>query len=290
MEDVITNKAKVLVEAYRYIQRYKGKIFVLKAGGSILKIKEAKENFLFDISFLSAVGIKSLVVCGGGPLITEEMEKRGKKAEFIEGIRVTDSETLNIARKILSDIRDEFVNFLREKMGVKAEGLEPEERFLIARKIHYQRGEEVIDLGFVGQIEYADVDYIKKKFEENDVLVVIPLAYSKEGVIYNVNADLVAYSLATNMKVEKLIFLTNVSGVMRNPENQDTLIPILKIDQAENLINKGIIDGGMIPKVKAGIKSVKEGVEKVHIISGNIPHSILLEVFTDEGIGTEIVK
>ncbi|HDN97855.1 MAG TPA: acetylglutamate kinase [bacterium] len=290
MEDVITNKAKVLVEAYRYIQRYKGKIFVLKAGGSILKIKEAKENFLFDISFLSAVGIKSLVVCGGGPLITEEMEKKGKKAEFIEGIRVTDSETLNIARKILSDIRDEFVNFLREKMGVKAEGLEPEERFLIARKIHYQRGEEVIDLGFVGQIEYADVDYIKKKFEENDVLVVIPLAYSKEGVIYNVNADLVAYSLATNMKVEKLIFLTNVSGVMRNPENQDTLIPILKIDQAENLINKGIIDGGMIPKVKAGIKSVKEGVEKVHIISGNIPHSILLEVFTDEGIGTEIVK
>ncbi len=290
MEQEITNKAKVLIEAFPYIQKYCGKYFVIKAGGSILKIREAKENFLPDVAFLSTVGIKPIIVCGGGPFITEEIEKRGKKVRFIEGIRVTDSETLGIVKKILSDVRDGFVEFLKKEMKIEAIGLEPEEKFLIARKVHYQKGEEVIDLGFVGQIEYVDTEYLKKKFGENQVLVITPLAYSKEGILYNVNADSVAYSVSTAIKAEKLIFLTNVAGVMRNPENPETLISILKISQAENLIKEGIINAGMVPKVRAGIKSIKEGVKKVHIISGNISHSILLEVFTDEGIGTEIVR
>jgi len=290
VEQEITNKAKVLIEAFPYIQKYRGKYFVIKAGGSILKIREAKENFLPDVAFLSTVGIKPIIVCGGGPFITEEIEKRGKKVRFIEGIRVTDSETLGIVKKILSDVRDGFVEFLRKEMKIEAVGLEPEEKFLIARKVHYQKGEEVIDLGFVGQIEYVDTEYLKKKFEETQVIVITPLAYSKEGILYNVNADSVAYSVSTAIKAEKLIFLTNVLGVMRNPENPETLISILKISQAENLIKEGIINAGMVPKVRAGIKSIKEGVKKVHIISGNISHSILLEVFTDEGVGTEIVK
>ena len=204
MEQEITNKAKVLIEAFPYIQKYRGKYFVIKAGGSILKIREAKENFLPDVAFLSTVGIKPIIVCGGGPFITEEIEKRGKKVRFIEGIRVTDSETLGIVKKILSDVRDGFVEFLKKEMKIEAAGLEPEEKFLIARKVHYQKGEEVIDLGFVGQIEYVDTEYLKKKFEENQVLVITPLAYSKEGILYNVNADSVAYSVSTAIKAEKL--------------------------------------------------------------------------------------
>ena len=290
MEEEILKKAEVLMESFPYIREFKNKIFVIKVGGSIFRIPEAKQNILQDIAFLEIVDIKTILICGGGPFITEEIEKRGKKTKFIDGLRVTDEKTIEIVKEVLFGVRDEIVNYLKKKLKVKAAPLLPEEKFMIAKKIHYQKGEEVIDLGFVGQVKDVNVEYIEKKLNEEKILVVSPLAYSEEGIIYNINGDAVASSIAEKMKATKLIFLTDVPGVMRNPENPETLISGLEVNQAKELISKGIIKEGMVPKVKSAISAINKGVEKVHIISGNIPHSILLEIFTEQGIGTEIKK
>lgn len=290
MEEEILKKGEVLMEAFPYIKEFKNKTFVIKVGGSIFRIPEAKENILQDIAFLETVDIKTILICGGGPFITEEIEKRGKKTKFIDGLRITDKDTIEIVKEVLFGVRDEIVNYLKKKLKVKASPLLPEEKFIIAKKIHYQRGEEVIDLGFVGQVKEVNDKYIEEKLNENKILVISPLAYSEEGVIYNINGDAVASSIAEKMKAAKLIFLTDVLGVMRNPENPETLISTLDVNQGKELISKGIIKEGMVPKVKSGISAINKGVEKVHIISGNIPHSILLEIFTEQGIGTEIKK
>jgi len=158
----------------------------------------------------------------------------------------------------------------------------------MAKKVHYQKGEEIVDLGFVGQAGSINTDYINAKLEKERVLVMAPVAHGEDGHLYNINGDAVASAAAEWLKAEKLIFITDVLGVMRNPQNPETLISILQVPEAEELIEKSIIKGGMIPKVKSGVSSIKKGVKKVHIISGNIPHSIVLEVFTEHGIGTEI--
>jgi acetylglutamate kinase len=289
MEENILKKADVFVEAFKYIKEFKNKIFVIKIGGSIYQIEEAKENVLFDIAFLSTIGIKIIVVCGGGKFISEEIEKKGKKTQFVDGLRVTDFETLQIVKNVLFKIRDEIVEKLN-RYDVNAGKLEPEEKFIFASKIHYQKGEEIIDLGFVGSIKKVDVEYIKNRLNEKNILVCAPIAIGEDGNFYNVNGDSFAANIAINLKNEKLIFITDVPGIMRNLENPDTLISILTISQCEELLKEGVIKGGMIPKVKAGINGIKSGVKKVHIISGNIPHSLLIEVLTEHGIGSEIVK
>ena len=289
MEEDIIMKAEVLIEAFPYIQQYQGKYFVMKVGGSIFRKQEAKVSILQDIAFLKLIGIKSILVCGGGPFITEEIEKRGKKVEFVDGLRITDKEVIEIVKDVLSGVRDELVDYLNNELKVGASSIQPEENCLSAKKIHYQTGEEVVDLGFVGQVDKVNTERFKEKSMENDILVLAPLAYSDEGVLYNINGDTVASSIATALGAEKLIYLTNVLGVMRNPEKSDTLISVLEVSQVESLRKQKVIKSGMIPKVKAATDAIKKGVNKVHIISGNIPHSILLEIFTDQGIGTEIV-
>ena len=288
MDDEMGKRARSLVEAYPYIRRYQGKYFVIKAGGSMLRIREAKDNFLPDIAFLSLVGIRVVIVCGGGPFISEELENRKKKADFIDGMRVTDGETMKIVRGTLMKVRDEFVGFLAGEMGVSAVASDPGDGLLTARKIRYQKGEEIIDLGFVGQVQNVNTALFDEK-TRSDVVVMTPIALSDDGTEYNINADSVASAVATALNAEKLMFVTNVPGVMRKVENPETLISILNVSQAEKLIKEGIIDAGMIPKVKSGIASINNGVKKVHIISGNITQAILLEVFTDQGVGTEIV-
>ncbi|HOL22535.1 MAG TPA: acetylglutamate kinase [bacterium] len=289
MEEEVIKKAEVLAEAYPYIKQYKDSIFVVKVGGSILRMKNVADTIIKNIAFLEVVGIKVIVVCGGGPFITEEIEKRGKKPVFIEGLRVTDKETLQIVQDVLFDVRDNIVKNLKEKLDVKADILSPEENFMTAKKIHYQKGAEVIDLGFVGQITNVNSEYINSRLEENRVLVLAPLISGDDGCLYNVNGDSVASSVAEALKSEKLIFITDVAGVMRNPQNPDTLISVLHINEAEELMEQNIIKGGMLPKVKAGVSAIKKGVKKVHIISGNITNSIILEVFTELGVGTEIL-
>jgi len=290
VEDEILKKADVLIEAYPYIKKYKEKTFVIKIGGSILRIDEARENILQDIAFLEVVGINVVLICGGGPFITEEIEKRGGKAKFIDGLRVTDKKALEIVKDVLYGIRDTIINDFKNKFGLSASSLTSEEKFITGKKIHYQRGEEVVDLGFVGQVAEVSSQCIEEKLKKEKVLVAAPLAYDKEGVLLNINGDAVASSIAENMKVEKLIFITDVLGIMRNPEKAETLISVLEISEGDELIKKKVIKEGMIPKVRAAMNAIKKGVKKVHIISGNVSHSILLEVFTKSGVGTEIIK
>ncbi len=290
MEDEVIKKAEVLVEAYPYIKEYREKVFVIKCGGSIFRISGVKENILRDMAFLEAVGIKTLLVCGGGPFISEEIEKRNKKPVFVDGLRVTDAETLRIVKDVLFGVRDDIVGYLNGTLKVKAAALLPEERFMTARKIHYQKGEEVIDLGFVGQVGGVDTKLLNTKLGKDRSLVAAPLAHGDDGSLYNINGDSVASALAESLKAEKLIFITDVLGVMRNPQNPETLISVLQTSEAEELIEKNIIKGGMIPKVKSGLSSIKKGVGKVHIVSGSIAHSIILEIFTEHGVGTEILK
>lgn len=281
-------KAEVLVEALPYIQQYKGRVFVVKIGGAILRLPESKKNILHDIAFLNAVGIKTIVVCGAGPTITEEIEKRGKKVKFIEGLRVTDADVLEIVVELLGANRDEIVKTLRDEFNTEALAVKEDQGHLIARKIHWQKGDEIIDLGFVGQVEKVNTDVINS-FLEKGVVVFSPIGISEDGQKYNINGDSVSSAVARAMGAEKLIFITSVRGVMRNIDNPDTMLSIITASQAENLIKEGVIQGGMIPKVRGAIASLKGGVKKVHIISGNIPHSLILEVFTEQGAGTEII-
>lgn len=289
MDEEIIKKADVLVEAYPYIKKYRDKIFVIKFGGSIFRLSQIKENILKDIAFLEAAGVKTLLVCGGGPFINEEIEKQGKTPKFVEGLRVTDEETLSIVKNVLYGIRDKIVEYLKETLEVKAAVLEPEEKFMLARKIHYQQGEKIVNLGFVGQVASVNSEYIGEKVEKERILVAAPVVSSEDGTLYNINGDSVASGLAEAMQAEKLIFITDVLGVMRNPENPQTLISVLKHSEVEDLIAGNIIKEGMIPKVSSGISAIKKGVKKVHIVSGNIQHSIILEVFTEHGVGTEII-
>ncbi len=290
MDEEVVKKADVLVEAYPYIKKYRDKIFVIKFGGSIFKLPQIKDSILNDIAFLEVVGIKTIIVCGGGPFINDEIEKRGKKPDFVEGLRVTDEETLNIVKDVLSGIRDRIVEYYRSSLNVTAAALLPEEKFMLARKIHYQQGEKVINLGFVGQVASVNSDYIKSRLEKERILVAAPISSSEENVMYNINADSVASGLAEALQVEKLIYITDVLGVMRNPENPQTLISVLRQSEVEELVSSKVIKSGMIPKVSAGISAIRKGVKKVHIISGNIQHSIVLEVFTEHGVGTEITE
>ncbi|MCK9265754.1 acetylglutamate kinase [bacterium] len=289
MDEEAIKKAEVLTEAYPYIKAYRDKVFVIKFGGSIFKLPQIKENILKDIAFLEVVGIKTVLVCGGGPFINEEIEKRGKKPEFIEGLRVTDEETLLIVKDVLFGIRDDIVKYLVETLNVQASALTPEEKFMVARKIHYQQGEKIINLGSVGQVASVNPDYIRTRLSKEKILVVSPVVSSEEGLLYNINGDSVASSLAEELQAEKLIYITDVLGVMRNPENPQTLISALKHSEVEDLISSNVIKDGMIPKVSSGIAAIKKGVKKVHIVSGNVQHSVILEVFTEHGIGTEIM-
>jgi acetylglutamate kinase len=290
MNDDVGKKVDVFVEAFKYIKEFKNKVFVIKVGGSIYQIEDAKENILFDIACFSLLNIKIILVCGGGKFINDEIEKRGWKSKFIDGLRVTDFQTLNIVKDVLFNVRDEIITILKNKFECNVDKISPEEKFVIASKIHYQKGEEVIDLGYVGQPRKTNVEYIENKLKEKDILVCAPLAIGEDENLYNINGDTFASFIASSLKSEKLIFITDVLGIMRNPENPDTLISTLTISQGEELIKEGVIKEGMIPKVKAGINGIKNGVKTVHIISGNIPHSLLLEVLTDVGVGSQIIK
>jgi len=290
MTDEVGKKADILVEAFKYIKEFKNRIFVIKVGGSIYQIEDVKESILFDVAFLSFLDIKIILVCGGGKFINDEIEKKGGKAKFVDGLRVTDLQTLNVVKDVLFRVRDEIVTILKDKFECNVDKITPEEKFVTASKIHYQKGEEVVDLGFVGQLKKANIEYIENKLKEKNILVCAPLAMGDDENLYNVNGDTFASFVASNLKSEKLIFITDVLGIMRNPENPDTLISTLTVSQGEELIKDGVIKEGMIPKVKAGINGIKNGVKSVHIISGNIPHSLILEVLTEHGVGSEIIK
>ncbi len=278
-------KSAVLIEAVPYIKKFFQKVVVIKYGGAAVDEKGIEKSILEDIIFMNYAGMRPILVHGGGPLISKMMKKAGLEPKFIHGRRVTDTETVHIIDKALHIINRKIVNGLKE-MGAKAFGLSGRENNLIRVK----KMKTDFDLGFVGEVTSVDTTVVKKLIEDNIIPVIYPLGTGRDGNLYNVNADDVASEIAMALKAEKFVLLTNVRGIMRDKNNPKSLYHTLRVREVNALMKRKVIDSGMIPKASACVNAIKGGVKKSHILDASIPHALLLEIFTDKGIGTEIVK
>ncbi len=287
----ITAKAEVLLEALPYIQDFRGSTFVVKYGGSFMDDPnpEARERVARDIAFFAAVGINVVVVHGGGKAITRAMETSGLKANFVNGLRVTDEATISVVKKTLDEIVNRDVCEAISNARGKPKGM-PGDSVLVCQKLAVDDDGAPIDLGYVGDVTEVKVKLIKKEIAEGFTPVISPVAEGYDGKPYNVNADLVAGRVASALRARRLVYMSDVPGLLANPADPESLISTLKIGQVEDLKKKGVIDKGMRPKVQSAIRALQEGVQRVHFIDGRLPHSLLLEIFTDKGIGTEIVQ
>jgi acetylglutamate kinase len=279
-------KSKVLIEALPYIKKFFGKVIVIKYGGAAVDEKGIDKGILEDIMFMNYAGMRPIVVHGGGPFISKMMKKSGIEPKFINGRRYTDEKTVKIIDRALHAINRKIVGELKG-MGARAFGLSGRENDLIAvKKINLG-----YDLGFVGEVTSVDTTVVKRLIADNIVPVIYPLGTgARDGELYNVNADDVASAIAAKLKAEKFILLTNVMGIMKDKKDPGTLYHTLKSSEVRRLIKSGIIDSGMIPKAEACVRAIAGGVKKAHILDASIEHAMLLEIFTDIGIGTEIVK
>ena len=285
VEDAI-KKSTVLIEALPYIKKFFHKVLVIKFGGSALSDESTRRSVLEDIVFMNYSGMKPILIHGGGPFINIKMKDAHKKPRFVDGLRVTDKRTMEIVDSALTELNGMLVEEIK-KLGAEAFGLSGKENKLImAKKI--ERKKE--DIGFVGAVESIDTTILERLMEANIVPVVSPVALGDGGELYNVNADEAASHLAMALKAEKLFILTNVRGIMKEKDNLDTLYGSLSLADAETLVKKKIIVEGMIPKTRACMNALEGKVKKAHIIDSNLPHALLLEIFTDKGIGTEIIK
>ena len=283
-EFTIAQRADVLIQALPYIQKYYNKIIVVKYGGNAMINEELKEAVMGDIVLLSLIGIKVVLVHGGGPEITDMLSKVGKKTEFVDGLRVTDKVTVDIVQMVLAGkINKNLVNLLENKGG-KAIGLCGIDGHMIkAEKVNEK-------LGFVGEITDVNVEPILDVLEKGYIPVISTVGYDEDDNTYNINADTAAARIAGELKAESLISMTDIAGILRDKDDPSTLISKVYVSEAPKLIREGIISGGMIPKVNCCIEAIRRGVHKVFIIDGRIPHSILIETLTDEGIGTMFVS
>lgn len=285
MENKITNldRATILTQALPYIKRYNGKIVVIKYGGNAMINDDLKKLVMEDIALLSTIGIKIVLVHGGGPEISEMMNKVGKKAEFVNGLRVTDKETMDIAQMVLAGkVNKNLVNLLGT-LGAKAIGISGMDGRLIEAKIKNEA------LGYVGEITKVNVEPIMDLLNLGYIPVVSTIGCDSEGNSYNINGDTAAAYIAGALKAENLIMTTDILGLLRDVNDPSTLITKVTVNEAKKLYEEGVISGGMIPKVDCCIEAIIEGVKKVVILDGRVPHSILVEILTDEGIGTMVV-
>ena len=277
-----SQRAEVLVQALPYIQKYNGRIIVVKYGGNAMINDELKQQVMEDMVLLHLVGVKVVLVHGGGPEITETMARLGKKAEFVDGLRVTDRETVDIVQMVLAGkINKTLVNLLQMKGG-KAMGLSGMDGRLIEAKMRDER------LGFVGAVTHVNVQPILDLLEKDYIPVVSTLGCDRDGNTYNINGDTAAARIAGALGAERLIMMTDIAGVLRDRDDPATLIPDITVDDARELMRSGVISGGMIPKVECCIDAINCGVRKVIIMDGRVPHSILMETLTDEGAGTMV--
>lgn len=287
MEEMI-KKADVLIEALPYIQQFYDKTIVIKYGGAVLTDTDVRRNVLEDIVFMSYVGMRPVLVHGGGPYISKRLEEMGKEPRFVKGFRVTDEETIEVVEEELSKVNREIVREIIS-LGGSAISLSGKEDHLVEVKKHPEIDGE--DIGFVGEIVKVNGDVIQRMITSDIIPVISPIGIGqKDGFTYNVNADQVSAEIARALAALKLVLLTNVSGVYRDFKDPESVISHITLADVEKLMDQGIISGGMIPKLKACVRSIEKGVKKVHIINGKIPHGLLLEIFTDKGVGTEIVK
>ncbi len=276
-------RAEVLTQALPYIRKYNGKIVVVKYGGNAMINDQLKEQVMEDIVLLHLVGVKVVLVHGGGPEINELMERLGKKTEFVNGLRVTDKEAVDIVQMVLAGkVNKSLVNLL-EMNGGKAMGISGMDGRLIEAKM------KNASLGYVGSITNVNIEPVTDLLEKGYIPVVSTLGCDRDGNIYNINGDTAAAFIAGALNAERLIMMTDIAGVLRDKDDVNTLIPLVTVDEAVELFRQGIISGGMIPKVDCCIDAINRGVKKVIIMDGRVPHSILMEILTDEGAGTMFV-
>ncbi len=287
----ITAKARVLLEALPYIQDFRGSIFVVKYGGSFMDDPDPviRARVAFDIAFFAAVGINVVVVHGGGKAITKAMEASGLNASFVNGLRVTDEAAMAVVRKTLNEVVNKEVCDAIATAKARPVSM-PGDTVLVCQKLTTDDDGNPVDLGYVGEVTEVKVKLIKKEIADGCVPVISPVAEGYDGKPYNVNADLVAGRVASALRARRLVYMSDVPGLLANPPAPDSLISTLKISQVDDLKKKGIIEKGMRPKVASAIHALQEGVQRVHFIDGRLPHSLLLEIFTDKGSGTEIVN
>ncbi len=284
-------KAKILAEALPYIQRFHGKTIVIKYGGNAMTDEKLKHSFASDIVLLKLVGINIVIVHGGGPQIDDQLTKIGKKGEFIQGMRVTDAETMDVVEMVLGgQVNTDIVNLINQHGG-RAVGLSGTDGPLIRARKMMMHGKDdpkkLIDIGRVGEVESIDPEVVQLLTAQNFIPVIAPVGVGKDGESYNINADLVAGKLAEILKAEKLVVLTNTPGVLDKNGNLLTGLTAKKID---DLFADGTISGGMLPKIGSALEAVKNGVNSCHIIDGRVEHAVLLEVLTSDGVGTLIKR
>ncbi|HNX80652.1 MAG TPA: acetylglutamate kinase [Candidatus Omnitrophota bacterium] len=284
MEEAI-KKAQVLIEALPYIKKFHKKVVVIKYGGSILGEEKIRRGVLEDIVFLSFMGLRPVLVHGGGPNISDRMRTSGKKTEFVDGMRVTDEETLKLVAEELQSLNELIVREITE-LGAHVAGLNGKDKQII----QVQKKKAKIDLGLVGTITAINTKPILEQIDEPSISVILPMGAGADGKTYNVNADEAAAHIAIALKAEKFVLLTNVRGIMRRADDPNSFLSTLTEVEAKQLMESNIISSGMIPKVKACFDALDGGVKKTHVIDARIPHGLLLEIFTDKGVGTEIAK
>ncbi|MFL6583967.1 MAG: acetylglutamate kinase [Chthoniobacterales bacterium] len=282
--DELISKAATLLEALPYIQRFRNEVFVVKYGGSFMDSpsEEERDRVAGDIVFLETVGINPVVVHGGGKAITRALERAGVQTRFVDGQRVTDASTVEVVERVLShEINPEIVSAIA-KLGGKAQGFSGTEIFRCRRFASK-------DLGFVGEVYEVEAAALRDCIRRGITPVVSPTARGDDGEIYNCNADIAAAQCAIALKARRLVYMSDVAGLLGNPADPQTLISHLRIEEVPELKERGVVDRGMVPKVDSAIRAIESGVEKVQFVDGRVPHSILLEIFTDAGVGTEVV-
>ena len=281
----VLQKAEVLIEALPYIQRFNRKIIVVKYGGSAMSNEELQKNVIKDVTLLKLVGFKPIIVHGGGKEISRWVGKVGKEARFVNGLRVTDEETMEIAEMVLNKVNKDLVSMVQE-LGVKAVGISGKDGGLLQVEKKYADGQ---DIGYVGEITGVNPKVLYDLLEKDFLPIVAPIGLDGNFQTYNINADDAACAIARAVKAEKLAFLTDIEGLYRDISDKGSFISRLTVSEAEELVNGGFIGGGMLPKLHNCTSAVKNGVSRVHILDGRVPHCLLLEIFTKQGIGTAII-
>ncbi len=284
--DIITAKAETLIEALPYIQEFNRKIIVVKYGGSAMSNEELQHNVIKDVTLLKLVGFKPIIVHGGGKEISRWVGKVGKESEFVNGLRVTDAETMEIAEMVLGKVNKNLVRMV-EELGVRAVGISGKDGGLLKVTKKYSDGQ---DIGYVGEVTDVDPKILFDLLEKDFLPIVAPIGIDENFDTYNINADDAACAVAKAVGANKLAFLTDVEGLYKDINDKSTFISRITADQVDRLIEEGWIGGGMLPKLNNCTDAIRAGVNNVHILDGRLPHCLLLEIFTDEGIGTAIIK
>jgi len=284
-------KATVLIEALPYIQQFRGDTVVVKFGGSIMESEEGYRRILQDIAFMECVGLRPVLVHGGGKAISRSMKEAGIVPNFVHGLRITDSATINVVEKVLNhEVNPHLAEIIQQFHG-KARGIHGEDIIRVDKMEGTDpETNEPLDWGYVGKVNRVDVEPIQAYLRSDIVPVITPLGKGSDGKLYNINADDAATAIACALHARKLVFLTDVPGLLRDPEDRGSLISSLHLNEVDELIDRGVISGGMLPKIRGMMGAVQSGIKKVHIIDASMPHSLLLELFTTEGVGTEITE